>query len=57
MENVKGITKIQLLLYMANFSLSWQKVRFATPNRRMTPHINGKKCTKKTYTLMQLIFN
>jgi hypothetical protein len=22
------------------------------PNKRRTPHIKGKKCTKKTYTLI-----
>jgi hypothetical protein len=35
---------------MANFSPTWQKVGFVAPNRRRTPHIKGKKCTKKTYT-------
>jgi hypothetical protein len=55
MENVKGTIKIQ---FMSNFSSTWQKVGFATPNRRKTPYIKGKKkCTKKTYTLMELIFN
>jgi hypothetical protein len=53
-KNVKGTTKIQL---MSNFSPTWQNVGFAAPNRKRTPHIKGKKCTQKTYALMQLIFN
>jgi hypothetical protein len=32
---------------MSNFSHTWQKVDFAAPNRKRTPHIKGKKCTKK----------
>jgi hypothetical protein len=32
---------------MANFFSTWQKVSFAAPNRRKTPHIKGKKCTQK----------
>ena len=35
----------------SNFSPIWQMVGFAVPNKRRTPHIKGKKCTKKKLTL------
>jgi hypothetical protein len=34
-----------------------QNEGFVAPNKRMMPHIKKKKCTKKTYSLMHLIFN
>jgi hypothetical protein len=30
---------------------------FLPSNKSNTPHIKGKKCTEKNYTLLQLIFN
>jgi hypothetical protein len=34
---------------MANFSPTWQKVGFAAPNRRRTPHIKGKNAQKNLH--------